>query len=171
MIGLYPNTKIVLLYYAMEVSPGWLMELSRAANLSSKIGVSGAKTLSPDGQLWGFCKEFYTDGNQKKIGRCDDPEKEEYSKLSICGFVSGSAMYIMRSTIKKIGTFDEQFSLAVDVDSDFCYTVKEHGLVTVVTPSSVVISHSEDATSRTATTESPFEVFASAQARVPGKAP
>lgn len=132
----------------VEVTPGWLMELFRAAYLSNDIGMSGSKILYPDGTLQEFGSELYANGSGRNIGKYGDPQLPEFNRLSLCGYVSGYSMFIKRSTIKKIGTFDEQFHPCYCEDSDFCYTAKEHGLATVVTPQSIVYHH-EGATSGT----------------------
>ena len=86
----------------------------------------------------------------EKILANGNPNKEEYKKLRKTGYVSGCSMYIKRSTINKIGVFDEQFHPCYCEDSDYCYTAWEHGIQTVVTPHSIIF-HDEGGTSGTDT--------------------
>lgn len=157
MMERYPTADIVLLNNDVVVSPGWLMGLHRAAYLSDKIGISGSKILYPDGTLQEFGSELYADGTGRNIGKYEDPDLPEFNQLTLCGYVSGCALFIKRSTIEKIGTFDEQFHPCYCEDSDYCYTAKEQGLATVVTPESIIY-HYEGATSGT-DTESGFKAY------------
>lgn len=157
MMERYPESDIVLLNNDVTVTPNWLLELYRAAYLSEKIGISGSKILYPDGRLQEFGAELYADGTGRNIGKFQDAADPPYSRLTTCGYVSGCAMYIKRTTIERIGTFDERFHPCYCEDSDYCYTAKEQGLATVVTPKSIVY-HYEGATSGR-DTESGFKAY------------
>jgi len=147
-----PDNDVVLLNNDTQVTEGWLMGLYRAAYSSDTVGIAGSKLLFPDGRLQEFGSELYADGTGRNLGKFEDPAKEAFQQMQTCGYVSGCSMYIKRSTIEKIGTFDEQFHPCYYEDSDFCYTAKEQGLETVVTPWSVIY-HLEGATSGTDASE------------------
>ena len=147
MMDLYPHNDVVLVNNDVTVELNWLNALVNAAYMKRNIGLSGSKILYPDGTLQEFGSELYGDGTGRNIGKWDDnPNKEEYSKITYVGYVSGCSLYIKRTTIKRIGKFDEQFHPCYCEDSDLCYTAWENDLHTVVTPFSI-INHFEGGTS------------------------
>jgi len=148
MMMMYPDSDVVLLNNDVYVTPNWLNGLRNAAYASDHYGVTGSKILYPDGRLQEFGSEIYADGTGRNVGKNDDPGKPEYNGLTETGYVSGCAMFIKRSTIQEIGVFDEDFHPCYFEDTDYCYTAKEHGLMTVVTPESVVY-HDEGGTAGT----------------------
>jgi len=148
MAAKFPENDVVLLNNDTFVTKGWLYALYDAAYMSSEIGLSGSKILYPDGRLQEFGSELYENGSGKNIGKFDDPDKEEYKKITRVGYVSGCSLYVKRSTIEKIGLFDEQFHPCYCEDSDLCYSAWENDLQTVVTPHSIIY-HDEGGTSGT----------------------
>jgi GT2 family glycosyltransferase len=146
MMQLFPENDVVLLNNDTYVTEGWLPALRNTAYSSEEIGITGAKLLYPDGTLQEFGSELYGDGTGRNIGKWDDPNKAEYCSTKFAGYVSGCVFYVKRSTIDKIGVFDEDFHPCYCEDSDYCYTAWENGIATVVTPSCVVY-HDEGATS------------------------
>ena len=145
MMNLFPANEVILLNNDTQVKPNWLVELHRAAYANKSIGIAGSKILYPDGRLQEFGAMLYEQGHGQNIGKGDDPEKADYQTPNLAGYVSGCAMYIKRSTIEKIGVFDEQFHPCYYEDSDYCYTAAEQGLKTIVTPHSQIY-HEEGAT-------------------------
>jgi len=137
----YNDSDALLLNNDTEVTEGWLLALRKAAYSNEKIGIAGSKLLYPDGVLQEFGSELYTDGSGRNIGKGEDPTLAQYNVLKRVGYVSGCSMYIKRSTIDRIGVFDDQFHPCYCEDSDYAYTAWEQGLETVVTPDSVVVHH------------------------------
>jgi len=152
MMKLHSDRDVVLLNNDVEVAEGWLMGLSLIAYRSSLIGIVGSKILYPDNSLQEFGSELYIDGTGLNIGKGDNPDLKEYSKTKAVAYVSGCSMYIKRSTIQKIGTFDDAFHPCYCEDSDYCYTAWESGIQTVVSPYSLIYHH-EGSTSGTDTSE------------------
>jgi len=144
------NNDIVLLNNDTLVTKDWLSELKKAAYSDPQIGIAGSKILYPDGKLQEFGGELYTDGTGRNIGKWEDPNQAEYNVLKKAAFVSGCSFFIKRSTINKVGTFDEQFHPCYCEDADYCYNAWRNGLQTVVTPTSIIY-HFEGATSGTDT--------------------
>ncbi|MFK7980440.1 MAG: glycosyltransferase, partial [Saprospiraceae bacterium] len=134
MMEQFPNNDVVLLNNDVQVTANWLLSLQETAYTSKDYGIVGAKILYPDGSLQEFGAELYADGTGINIGKGDNPNLKKYNQLKEVGYVSGCAMYIKRSTINTIGTFDEQFHPCYFEDSDYCYAAKEKQLKTVVTP-------------------------------------
>lgn len=152
MMRQFPDHDAILLNNDTYVTPNWLIGLFEAAYASPDIGISGSKILYPDGTLQEFGSELYATGTGRNIGKFEDADNEEYKTMTKVGYVSGCSMYIKRSTIEKIGVFDEQFHPCYCEDSDYCYTAKEAGLDTVVTPYSIIF-HEEGKTSGTDTSK------------------
>jgi GT2 family glycosyltransferase/glycosyltransferase involved in cell wall biosynthesis len=152
MMRMFPANDVVLLNNDTFVTEGWLTALRDAAYSSEEIGITGSKLLYPDGRLQEFGSELYDDGTGRNIGKYDDPGKDEYNEPKFVGYVSGCSFYIKRSTIEKIGVFDETFHPCYCEDSDYCYTAWENGLATLVTPDSVIY-HDEGGTSGTDTSK------------------
>ena len=150
MMRMYPENDVVLLNNDVEVTENWLTALVDTAYSDKNIGVVGSKILFPDGKLQEFGGILYEDGTGRNIGKWEDPNEEEYKVLKRAAFVSGCSFYIKRTTISKIGVFDEQFHPCYCEDADYCYTAWENDLEVVVTPQSIIF-HFEGATSGTDT--------------------
>lgn len=145
MMQRLPKDDVVLLNNDAWVTKNWLLELQRAAYAHQKIGIAGAKILYPDGKLQEFGAELFANGLGKNVGKGADPNGADFQQLKAVGYVSGCAMFIKRTTIEKIGVFDDQFHPCYYEDSDYCYTAKENGLLSIVTPHSLIY-HEEGGT-------------------------
>ncbi len=152
MMNLFPDNDIVLLNNDTYVTNGWLSNLHKAAYASDDIGIAGSKVLYPDGVLQEFGSELYADGSGRNIGKWENASEAAYNKITFVGYVSGCSMFIKRSTIEKIGVFDDQFHPCYCEDSDYCYTAWEKGIRTVVTHKSIIY-HEEGGTSGTDTSK------------------
>lgn len=147
MADLLPHNDVVLINNDVTVEDNWLQALVDAAYSSRKIGISGSKILYPDGTLQEFGSELYGNGSGRNIGKWDkEPYKEEYSKVTAVGYVSGCSLFIKRETLRKTGLFDMEFHPCYCEDSDLCYSAWKKDIYTVVTPHSV-INHFEGGTS------------------------
>jgi len=145
---MYPENDSVLVNNDVYVTEGWLTALYTTAYSSDSIGIVGSKILYPDNTLQEFGSELYEDGTGRNIGKWDDPDKPEYKKLKRVGYVSGCSLYIKKTTIDKIGVFDNIFHPCYCEDSDLCYTAWENDIQVVVTPDSIIY-HDEGGTSGT----------------------
>jgi len=150
MMQKFPDDDVVLLNNDVEVTENWLTGLVKEAYLSPTVGIVGSKILYPDGKLQEFGGELYTDGTGRNIGKWEDPDQEEYKIVKRASFVSGCSFFLKRSTINKVGVFDEQFHPCYCEDADYCYNAWRNGIETVVTPESIIY-HFEGATSGTDT--------------------
>lgn len=148
LMSQFPEDPVVLLNNDVEVTPHWLMNLYKMAAANPWAGIIGPKICFPDGRLQEFGAEIFPDGSGINYGRNGNAEDKAFSKPIQVAYVSGSAMYIKRSTIKQIGGFDAQFHPCYFEDSDYCYTARMHQIGTIVTPHSLVY-HDEGKTSGT----------------------
>lgn len=141
----FPDDEVVLLNNDVVITPNWLSNLYNIAAANPEVGIVGPKILYPDSRLQEFGSIIYNDGSGENIGKNQQANKKEYTAPARVGYVSGCAMYIKRTTIRKIGYLDDQFHPCYYEDSDYCYTARKHGIETIVTPHSVVF-HDEGAT-------------------------
>lgn len=157
MMSFNRNHDVVLLNNDVLVTDNWLTALVDEAYKTKKIGIVGSKILYPDNTLQEFGSELYTTGSGMNIGKHGDPNDPKYLRPQKASYVSGCSMFIKRSTINKIGVFDEQFHPCYAEDSDYCYTAWENEIEVNVTPASVIY-HIEGASSGT-DTSSGFKRF------------
>jgi len=145
MMSRYPKDDIVLLNNDVEVTEAWLTGMYRQAYKSKSSGIVGCKVLYKDGRLQEYGSAVYEDGSGINIGKDSSPSDPDFGQAQYVGYVSGCAMYIKRSTIEKIGPFDEIYHPCYYEDSDFCYRAWQQGIKTMVTPDSKIY-HIEGAT-------------------------
>lgn len=150
MMQRFPNNDAVLLNNDVEVTENWLTALHDEAYSASSVGIVGSKILFPDGKLQEFGGELYLDGTGRNIGKWEDPDLPAYKESKYASFVSGCSFYIKKSTIEKLGVFDEAFHPCYCEDADFCYSAWENDLEVKVTPKSIIF-HYEGGTAGTDT--------------------
>ncbi len=157
MMMKFPENDVVLLNNDTYVTEGWLRALVESAYAGNHIGLTGSKILYPNGRLQEYGSYLHANYGGVNVGKNDDPNKPEYQHMKHVGYVSGCSLFIKRSTINRIGVFDEKFHPCYCEDSDLCYTAAEHGLQTFVVPNSVIY-HDEGGTSGT-DTSSGFKAY------------
>lgn len=150
MMEANPDSDIVLLNNDVTVTENWLTNLVKTAYDYENVGIVGSKVLYPDGKLQEFGGILYDDGTGANIGKYQNPDEDQYKITKRASFVSGCSMFIKRSTIERIGVFDEQFHPCYCEDADMCYTAWENDIETLVTHDSIVFHH-EGATAGTDT--------------------
>lgn len=138
MMHMNPSHDVILLNNDIIVTEDWLNALVHEAYKSNRIGIVGSKILYPDNTLQEFGSGLFSSGSGNNIGKNDDPNKAEYMRPKKASYVSGCSMFIKRSTIKKIGVFDELFHPCYAEDSDYCYSAWQRNIEVNVTPNSVV---------------------------------
>src|SRR4051794_32552672 len=120
---------VVLLNNDVIAMPGWLEQLQWGAYLFSDVGIAGPKLLYPDGTI-------QSAGTHRNLGA---PEwfdhryrfrPADYGPADVPADVlamTGAAMYLKRSTLDRIGVFDEGFGMAYE-DVDLCLRCWDAGL-------------------------------------------
>ena len=140
------DTDVVLLNNDVVADQGWLEALQCEAYRDDDIGIAGPRLLYPDGRI-------QSAGSHRNLGA---PEwfdhryrfkKGGHPPALVEGDVigvTGACMYLKRSTLDAIGTFDEGYPMAFE-DADLCMRAWDAGLRVVYAPASVLV-HLESVT-------------------------
>jgi GT2 family glycosyltransferase len=141
---------VVLLNSDMIARRGWLACLQHEACRGDEVGIVGGKLL-------------YGDGRIQSAGTIRNPEAREWFdhryRFKPSGFgpanapgsvlaVTGACMYIRRSLLDRIGTFDEEYEMGYE-DVDLCLRAWRAGFRVVYSPHAELYHH-ESATRGTA---------------------
>lgn len=126
------DTDILLINDDIIVISNLLKEMQDLAYSDSKIGIVGGKSLIPNSPdlIQNYGIHVATDGNtaHRYFGRPKDSVGIEKQRA-----VEGSAMYIKREVLNKVGYFDPEF-IAYREEVDFCFRVREAGYKIVSSP-------------------------------------
>jgi len=136
---------ILLLNPDIVVKENALKQIVSFAESRQSVGVVGGRLLNPDGSgqpsvfhlstFGGAIKEFWLGKKgtfQKYLPKVNKPQAVEA--------VSGAAMLIPKTIIKKIGLFDEHYFMYFE-DLDYCRRVKEAGLKVFYCPQTEFIHY------------------------------
>lgn len=124
---------LVLLNQDTVVRQGWLEALVDTFQDPS-VGIAGCKALYPDGSIQhagGFI--YGPRAETDHIGR-HEPDDGRFDQMRDADFVTGAALAISRTALKRVGLLDEGFYPAYYEDVDWCYTVREAGFRVVYVP-------------------------------------
>jgi GT2 family glycosyltransferase len=119
---------IVVLNNDVIAHPHWLESLQRAAYLDDRLGIAGPKLLYPDGRI-------QSAGTHRNLGAPEWFDHRYRFKPADHGpanvrdaalAMTGACMYLKRSLIDEIGTFDEDFRMGFE-DVDYCLRAWESG--------------------------------------------
>jgi GT2 family glycosyltransferase len=135
IMQMYPKHDIVLMNNDIEVPTDWLENLI-AYKDKNGLGAVSAAIQTKNGLDVGAV----LDKNAKGRSLINDKSEPHW--------ISGSLMYICRSTIDTIGTLDENFFAYYD-DVDYCVRMKKEG-IKFGTNWDVVITHLNSASSSSA---------------------
>lgn len=130
------NKFIALLDDDIEVTKGWLTKLEK--NLYKKnVGLVVPKIVFPDNSI--FSAGFYlTKMLSLGYGEID---YGQYNTISEFDAFPGPCWLIKRSTINKIGKFDEQFFPCQYEDLDYCLRIRKSGYKIIYDGNVKVIHH------------------------------
>lgn len=139
---------IVLLNNDVTITSSFFKKLLAVINSNTKIGIVGPKTyyaknkkiIADAGGI--LMKHRYFGINKGQ----HEKDKGQFDKTTDVDFVSGSAMVIKSTVIKKTGLLDESFFLYYE-DVDFCLRAKKAGFKVFFVPHALVF-HKFGATSR-----------------------
>jgi GT2 family glycosyltransferase/SAM-dependent methyltransferase/glycosyltransferase involved in cell wall biosynthesis len=126
----------------------WLDSLVNTFEQIPSAGLIGAKLLYPNGQLQEAGGIIWNDGSGWNYGRCDDPDKPEYSYLREVDYCSGACIVVPRKLFLDVGGFDERYVPAYGEDSDLAFKVREAGRKVYYQPECQVV-HFEGVSSGT----------------------
>jgi GT2 family glycosyltransferase len=120
---------VVLLNNDVIAMPGWLEQLQHGAYEHDDVGIAGPKLLYPDGTI-------QSAGTHRNLGA---PEwfdhryrfrPADHGPANVPADVlamTGAAMYLKRTALDRIGTFDEGYGMAYE-DVDLCLRCWDAGL-------------------------------------------
>ncbi len=119
---------VLLLNNDIEVEPGMLTEMVRAAESDSAIGCVGPKCYfhGDRRRLWsagGILRFRESITTERGYGEIDDGQYEEDAEVD---YINGCAILIRRAAAEAAGGWDPVFFICVD-DADFCTRVKRRG--------------------------------------------
>lgn len=141
-----PDHDVVVLNSDIEAQPHWLAWLQFSAYRDHRIGIVGPKLLYPSGVIQSagsFRNADHPDwfDHYYRYQRADHaPANVEREVLA----VTGACMYIRRSVLDAIGSFDVKYPMAFE-DVDFCLRARQAGFRVVYCPRAVLF-HQESAT-------------------------
>ena len=137
-----------------------IKEMKDLAYSDSKIGIVGAKMLSPNGEtVINFGIHIASDGNtaHKHFGE----HKSKVTKVEIQKAVEGSCMYIKRELLSSIGYFDEGYGMGYREEVDLAFRAREAGWKVVSCPDAEVIHYVSSTHSKLGITNDTYEYFMS----------
>lgn len=129
---------IVLLNNDTEVTAEWLNKLVEKAEKNSSIGILGSKML-----LYADPKKINSTGlNLNWLGYCWDrglyeENTEKWNKEDVVLGVSGSALFVKRQVIEKIGLLDPNYFIYFE-DIDFCMRAWNAGYECLYVPDAII---------------------------------
>ncbi len=127
---------------------GWLPPLL-APLRDASVGAVGARLLFPDGSLQEAGGVVFSDASGWNFGRGSaDPDDPLFSYVRAVDYCSAAALATPRARFLELGGFDERFAPAYYEDTDYCFTLRAHGLKVLYQPASVIV-HVEGKTAGT----------------------
>jgi GT2 family glycosyltransferase len=119
---------VLLLNNDIEVEPGMLAELVRAAEADAKIGAVGPKCYfhGDRRRLWsagGILRFRESITRERGYGEID---RGQYDRDEEVDYINGCAILIRRAAAEAAGMWDDVFYICVD-DADFCTRIKRQG--------------------------------------------
>lgn len=129
--------------------PGWLSPLLHTLAHNPRVGAVGGKLLYPDGRLQEAGGVIFSDGSGWNFGKYDpNPDAPLYNFVREVDYCSGAFLATPRRLFEELGGFDLHFAPAYYEDTDYCFTLRQHGYRVYYQPESAVI-HLEGASSGT----------------------
>jgi len=126
---------LLFLDAGVQLLPGTLAAL--AESFDPKVGIVGAKIVSPSGHLREAGCRVNVDGSMSPIGFNEDPSLPSYNFRRPVECVSGACLLIRRTLFEEIGGFDRSYG-PLYADVDLCLRVRERGLRVIYEPTACV---------------------------------
>jgi O-antigen biosynthesis protein len=129
---------IILLNDDTIVLTDIVREMQQLAYSDPKIGIVGAKMLSPNQEtVINYGIRIAKDGNSahKHFGE----HKSKVNKVEIQKAVEGSCMYIKRDVLTQIGYFDTNYGMGYREEVDLAFTAREADWKVVSCPTAEVV--------------------------------
>lgn len=148
---------IILLNDDCIVTNDIVKPLQELAYSDDRVGIVGAKSLSPSGTVNNYGIYVATDGNtaHKYYGWQDD-EVDQVEKQQA---VEGSCWYIKRAVINDIGLMDEKYGQGYRAEVDYCFRAREKGWLIKSTPDAKYIHYVSQTMGRLGVTNDTYDIF------------
>jgi O-antigen biosynthesis protein len=130
---------LVFLNNDTVVLPNCFIELLETFKIIPNAGLVGAKLIYPDGQLQEAGGIIWQDASAWNYGRCDDPNKLEYSYLREVDYCSGACIMVPKQLFEQLGGFDSYYKPAYCEDTDLAFQVKQAGYKVLYQPLAQVV--------------------------------
>jgi GT2 family glycosyltransferase len=129
--------------------PGWLEPLLRTFELFPHVGAVGGKLLFPDGRLQEAGGIIFSDASACHFGRDESNAMGLlFNYVRPVDYVSGALLATPRDLFTALGRFDRDYAPGYYEDTDYCFRLRERGMVVYYQPESAVV-HLEGATAGT----------------------
>ena len=132
--------RLVLLNNDAQVSPDWLIGLTRALD-EPGVGAVGPRFVYPNGVLQEAGVRICREGAVEMIGYGDLPEKPRWSYSRDVDYVSGACLMVETALYHALGGFNDELAPAYCEDLDLCLRIRERGLKIVYTPDAEIVHH------------------------------
>jgi GT2 family glycosyltransferase/glycosyltransferase involved in cell wall biosynthesis len=141
---------VVMLNNDTEVTPGWLDELIWPFEHLSRVGMTGAKLIYPNGLLQEAGGIVWSNGEPWNYGRYGNAADPRFNYTRQVDYLSGACVMLRTELWHEMGGFDEIFTPAYFEDTDLAFRVRDKSLKTVYAAKAVVI-HYEGVSNGTST--------------------
>ena len=132
--------RLVLLNNDAQVSPDWLIGLTRALDVPG-VGAVGPRFVYPNGVLQEAGVRIRREGAVEMIGYGDLPERPRWSYSRDVDYVSGACLMVETALFHALGGFNDELAPAYCEDLDLCLRIRERGLRVVYTPDAEIVHH------------------------------
>ena len=138
----YTKGKIlVFLNNDTQVKKDWLKWLLKTFEYDKKIGIVGAKLISPNGKLNEAGNIMFSDGLAWNYGRGEDINLPKFNFLKETDYVSFACAAVRRNVWDLVGGFDIRYAPAYCEDADIAFAVRGKGYKVVYQPKCEVIHY------------------------------
>jgi GT2 family glycosyltransferase len=133
----------VLIFLAPPLVPldNWLPALCDTLRRDPAIGAAGPKVLAAEGSLAGAGGVVFADGTTAGFGSGEyDSDDPLYSFARTADFTGDVALATLRSVWDRLGGFDRKFQSPTYAHADYCFRLRDLGLVACCAPDSILVA-------------------------------
>lgn len=124
-----------------EPRPGFLECLLRVLEREPKAGAVGAQLVYPDGTVQEAGAVVFSDGTALNFGRGKAPSDPSLNRPARVDYCSGACLLTPRHVFERLGGFDPDYAPGYYEETDYCFTLRQHGLEVYYEPAAKVIHH------------------------------
>lgn len=146
-LGIARGEYILVLDIDTVVHPGAIQSLIQGMEETPRVGLSGAKLISQDGQLQYTCRKFPTLWSkmfrqlpsriQEHALKEEELRNWDHSTRRFVGYVIGACQMIRRQAMEEVGFYDERIFYGPE-DVDYCLRMWKAGWKVMYNPNAVI---------------------------------